>query len=149
MGESFDVRKWIRFAFEDYDSALTLANKQRPNIQIACYHCQQSAEKILKAYILAKGSTFKNTHDLGFLNVQCQQHDLDFRKFDKICTTLKAYTVAGRYPQSIDLTEHHMARALKDAEELLVFTKAKLKELGFEYDPDDGIQVIADADAKK
>lgn len=148
MGDSFDVKKWIRFAVEDLDSASVLANKYRPHIQVACFLCQQSAEKILKAYIIAKGLPFTKTHDLSFLKNQCLTHDPEFDNYDLICNTLKAYVGAGRYPQSMDITEHHMKKALQDAEKILVFTRAKLKELGYEYDPDEGVTIIADSDKK-
>ena len=39
----------------------------------------------------------------------------------------------ARYPADIEPTEYHMKQALKDASEILEFTKAKLKEIGYEY----------------
>ncbi|GBU21731.1 hypothetical protein R80B4_01631 [Fibrobacteres bacterium R8-0-B4] len=42
-----DVKEWIQYAQEDYDSAVAfekLGNPYAP--RIVCNHCQQSAEKI-------------------------------------------------------------------------------------------------------
>jgi hypothetical protein len=51
--DSLDVEKWIRFAQMDFDSAVALAERFRPPIEVVSYLCQQSAEKILKAYNIA------------------------------------------------------------------------------------------------
>ena len=141
--DSFDIVKWIRFAQNDFDNALMLADKYRPGIELACFHCHQSVEKILKAYIIAKGMPFFKTHDLSFLRNQCETHEPDFDTYGPICNALKAYASAGRYPQTIDLTEYHMRQAIKDAQQVLEFTKSKLKEMGYEYDPDKDVRVVA------
>jgi HEPN domain-containing protein len=60
--DSLDVKKWIRFAQMDFDSAVTLAEKFRPPLETVCYHCQQAAEKILKAYIIAKTNALAKKH---------------------------------------------------------------------------------------
>lgn len=39
------------------------------------FHCQQSAEKALKAFLTWHGEAFKKTHDLAALGSQCKQID--------------------------------------------------------------------------
>jgi len=47
--DSLDVKKWIRRAQMDFDSAAKLIETRfEPPIEVVCYLCQQSAEKILK-----------------------------------------------------------------------------------------------------
>jgi len=46
------VGEWISAAQEDIGSATVLAKV--PYYAPACYHCQQTAEKVLKAYIILK-----------------------------------------------------------------------------------------------
>jgi len=46
FNDSLDVKKWIRYAQNDYDFALLVSERFRPPIEIVCYHCQQTAEKI-------------------------------------------------------------------------------------------------------
>ena len=50
MSEHDIVNEWLQIAYEDYDSALYLFENKFPKpLEIACYHCQQSAEKSLTA----------------------------------------------------------------------------------------------------
>ena len=66
--DNLDVDKWIKYALADYNAALNMVHLHRPvPIEIVCYHCQQAAEKILKAYIIAKCATLTKTHDLVVL----------------------------------------------------------------------------------
>jgi HEPN domain-containing protein len=54
MGDSFCVQEWIRFAEMDLNSANILSNHYPQPVEIICYHCQQSAEKILKAFAIIR-----------------------------------------------------------------------------------------------
>jgi HEPN domain-containing protein len=56
MNELNIVNEWLQISYEDYDTAKYLYDtKQKKPFEIICYHCQQSAEKSLKAYICANG----------------------------------------------------------------------------------------------
>jgi len=66
---------------------------------------------------------------------RCKQLLCDFDNYTDLCDTLTTYVSDTRYPPRLSLTEQHMKQALKDAGEILVFTKSKLKELGYEYVP--------------
>jgi HEPN domain-containing protein len=122
------VSEWISSALEDLGCASVLAKV--PYYAPACYHCQQSVEKILKAYIIAKENILIKTHDLDDLINKCENHAIDFGKFKDACEDLTLYTTI-RYPPFGNLTEQDMKQALKDAQALLEFTKSKLAEMGF------------------
>jgi HEPN domain-containing protein len=131
--DSYDVKKWIHFAQMDLDSAIALAERFRPPLEIVCYHCQQATEKILKAYIIAKTNTPpQKTHVLIDLLGTCAQYSTDFDNFKKICIKLTPYITVTRYPSSMDLTEYAMKQALNDAQAVLEFTIPKLAEMGIE-----------------
>jgi HEPN domain-containing protein len=128
-----DVKEWVRYAQTDYDCARKMADMFHPiPIEIVCYHCQQSVEKILKAYVIAKDNTLTKTHDLVILLKQCRQHSSEFDRYAEVCMAITMYVSTTRYPSEIELTEQHMKLALKDTLEILEFTKSKLVELGFE-----------------
>jgi HEPN domain-containing protein len=124
------VSEWISSALEDFGSATVLAKV--PYYAPACYHCQQSVEKILKAYIIAKENILIKTHDLEDLINKCEKHTPDFGKFKDACEDLTLYTTI-RYPPFGNLTEQDMLLALKDAQKILEFTKSKLAEMGFGF----------------
>ena len=68
MREIDVVNEWLQIAYDDYDSALFLFQNKHPKpLEIICYHCQQSVEKSLKAYLCAKGIDVPKTHEVGLL----------------------------------------------------------------------------------
>jgi len=126
------VGEWIYLAQMDFDVAEREAEVRfRPPIEVVCYHCQQSVEKILKGYITANGDTPVRTHDLTILIDACKQYLPDFGNYARLCNTLTTYASDTRYPPKLSLTDTDMRQALKEAEEILEFTKSKLAEMGF------------------
>lgn len=60
--------EWVKKAEEDYLAALALARRRKtPLHNSVCFHCQQCAEKYLKARIEEAGIRIPKTHDLEVL----------------------------------------------------------------------------------
>jgi len=131
MKDSLDVSEWIRYAEMDYNTSLHMSETYKPvPLEIVCYHCQQCAEKILKAYAIAQSEPLTKTHDLETILEQCVKHDERFNVFGLICPMLTGYAVFSRYPVSEDsINENDMKTALKSAFEILEFTKTRIVEL--------------------
>jgi len=127
-----DIHEWTRLATQDYDSAQKLAGFHPAPIEVVCYLSQQSIEKILKAYIIANENKLTKTHDLKILITKCEQYSTDFGNFSAICASLIQYESLTRYPPVLELEEYDMKQALKNAFQILEFTKSKLKDMGYE-----------------
>jgi HEPN domain-containing protein len=61
------VRDWVRKAEADYRGALRLASAAEPFHDLVGFHCQQSAEKYLKALLEDVGRHIPKTHALDDL----------------------------------------------------------------------------------
>ena len=133
MSDSQNISRWIMFAQKDYDAAYNMSVLHHPApLEIICYHCQQSVEKILKAYTLAHSGLLIKTHDLEYILKQCMDHDDQFGAFADICAVLAGYAIASRYPLDEDwINEQDMDTALDNAKKILEFTKARLTELSY------------------
>jgi HEPN domain-containing protein len=133
MKDNLDVNEWIRYAQMDYDAAKNMSELHNPvPLEIVCYHCQQSAEKILKAYTIAKGEEIIRTHDLETLLERCIVYDVGFETLANVCSSLAIHAVFSRYPIGEDsVNEKDMHDALAYAAKILEYTKDKLKELSF------------------
>jgi len=136
-----DVIEWIQYAQEDYNTAEAMASAlgNPYSSRQVCFSCQQAAEKILKAYSIAKEGARIKEHDLNVLLKKCESYTFDFNSLKTACTVLNTHIRKSRYPSGKKLTDMDMKDALKYADEILIFTKAKLKEMGYEYVPEQDI----------
>jgi len=94
------------------------------------FHCQQAAEKYLKAYLIYLSVPFRFTHDLIYLlDIICES-DPDVMKYYDALSELQSYAVEIRYPnETIYLTPEKVEKALLTSTEIrqMVLTKIGLK----------------------
>ena len=62
---------WLEKAWHDLETARRLTESPRPITDVAVYHCQQAAEKSLKALLVGRGVAILKTHDLMALLSLC------------------------------------------------------------------------------
>jgi HEPN domain-containing protein len=65
-----EIGEWLAIAEEDAAAARLCLASDEPLLGIAAYHCQQAAEKVLKAAVIVRGKPFRRTHDLDELATQ-------------------------------------------------------------------------------
>ena len=130
---SQDCLEWLRYASMDIDSAQQLYThqqnpRQRP-IEIILYHCQQGAEKSLKAYMVQNGLFPPKTHALQELRLICMQWNNLFSNTRIInhCTFLDPFGIIIRYPKhNISLDSSQAARGLNSAKRIYDFVSEQL-----------------------
>ncbi|MDP1591072.1 MAG: HEPN domain-containing protein [Prosthecobacter sp.] len=66
-----------------------------------CFHAQQAAEKVLKAFLIYHGRDLSKTHDLVALLAQCVACDAGLALLESDCRKLTSYGVAARYPDDL------------------------------------------------
>ena len=119
------VVPWIRRAENDMSSARHLAETMRPApAEIICFHCQQSAEKYLKAPYNDEEPS--KTHDLTELVKLCRNFNPDFSLLTAKCGYLTPFAVRTRYPGASDPSDDDMKTALAYAGDIAEFVKGKL-----------------------
>ena len=112
--ESELAKQWLDKAKDDYISATTLMDKIiPPQIEIACYHSQQCAEKALKAFCVSKGAEIQKTHNLIVLCQACIAIDSSFSDLISDCARLTPYSVQTRYPNNIEILESEAKTAIQ------------------------------------
>ena len=92
------VRDWLARAGRDLRSARLLAAADDPPLDIAIYHCQQAAEKSIKAWLQGQDVPFPKTHDLLALVKRAAESHPDFTRLDHAAAMLTPYATAFRYP---------------------------------------------------
>ncbi|MFZ5881277.1 MAG: HEPN domain-containing protein [Chloroflexota bacterium] len=93
------TREWLDKAETDFDSAdLLLHAGEVPLPDTAAFHCQQCAEKYLKAFLQEHQVGFERKHDLMPLLSLCVSLYAEFQGLKEDVQELDRYAVAVRYP---------------------------------------------------
>ena len=121
------TREWVDKAEKDlYSADLLLHAGEFPVPDYSCFHCQQCAEKYLKAYLQEQGVEFERKHDLiPLLNI-CISLDKDFQELEEDLYDLDRYAVIVRYP-GITIKTDTAEDALKSVDRVRKFVRRKLK----------------------
>lgn len=122
------VAEWLKFSDRDLATAKHLYKNMYPiPLEIVCYHCQQSAEKALKAFLIYSRVKPERTHDLEFLRETCRIIDVSFDEIIEECERLNDYSSQPRYPYEIEITDGDTLLALQDGNKIAEFISKKLK----------------------
>jgi HEPN domain-containing protein len=89
---------WLAKARRDLLSAQRLASSEPPLFDTAAYHCQQAAEKSLKAFLVYADCRFGKMHDLDVLLSQVVDLDPSFSACRNATRVLNPLATAYRYP---------------------------------------------------
>ena len=110
------IKQWLLKADEDLLVVNTLIEQNFAAKASICFHCQQAAEKYLKAFLIAHDKEFPKTHSIEYLLAECSAFDKEFKQVDP--ESLSDFGVGARYP--IDLY-------LPSKEEILSYKQIVLK----------------------
>lgn len=92
------TREWVRKAEADHLAATALAAASDPHHDAVCFHCQQSAEKYLKALLEEAGQPVPKTHDLDRLLALLRPTHSGLAQLRRGLMVLTEYGVDVRYP---------------------------------------------------
>jgi len=93
-----NTREWLLLAKEDLRAAELCVAASPPLVRTALFHCQQAAEKLLKAFLTWHDVPFRKTHNLEELGSACAGLDPGIGAFLNRLTVLNKYGVRFRYP---------------------------------------------------
>jgi HEPN domain-containing protein len=117
--------QWVLKAEDDIESARALAGLAKPQRDAACFHCQQAAEKYLKALLQERGAAVPKTHNLTDLLVLLLPYDATLAALRRGLKSLKRYAVDYRYP-GLRARMREMRSALRIAEHVRAELRTRL-----------------------
>lgn len=121
------VREWISKAEGDWRVAeREFRRPKQPNYDAVCFHCQQCAEKYIKARLLASGRPFPKTHDLTELLTLLRQLEPNWEDLRLNLERLTGWAVEVRYP-GLFATKEMAKQALAIAGKLRKLAQASLR----------------------
>lgn len=89
--------EWMEYASEDLAAAFVLTN-DGTCLNAAGFHCQQTIEKSVKAYLLFVSGKNFDGHNLSWLVRQASKFNSEFSKFMPHTAGLNRYYIECRYP---------------------------------------------------
>ncbi len=128
MTQEQQMEEWLRFAKDDLSAAQFLTKLVPTPIEIICFHCQQAAEKGLKAMLVASGEPLLKTHDLQKLYSVLLPIYPNLAPLEEHCLVLTGYGSLVRYPLHLEIPANHIPKALQLAEECLDLVQRILKQ---------------------
>jgi len=102
------LRSWLTKAASDLRSARLLGSAEDAPLDTAIYHCQQTAEKAVKAFLVSQAVSPEKTHDIRKLTLTATTHEPRFNEVLDMATALTPYAWEFRYPD--DLAETYPTR---------------------------------------
>ena len=117
-----EVWRWLIKSQHDLGSARRLMEGDKPYLDTAVYHCQQAAEKALKAFLTYYDTEFEKSHDLTELVALSLTVEPAFERWRDVAEELTPYAVQFHYPADVlepELSE--VEDALRHAQALTEF----------------------------
>ncbi|MCZ7664278.1 MAG: HEPN domain-containing protein [Thermoleophilia bacterium] len=96
-----DTRAWLARAEADLRAAANEVSADEPVLGDAVFHCQQAAEKAMKAFLTWHDVPFRKTHDLGILGGQCAEIDPALSDVLRRAAPMTEYAWKFRYPGDV------------------------------------------------
>lgn len=93
-----ELRAWMGKARNDLRGIAVDLAAEPPLLEDALFHCQQAAEKSLKAFLTFHDQVSHKTHDLQRLGYQCARLDPTLKELTDRLGTLTKYAWMYRYP---------------------------------------------------
>jgi HEPN domain-containing protein len=119
-----EAKAWMVKAWRDLETARRAATGEPPFYDVAVYHCQQAAEKAVKAFLVHHGKSYEKTHDIEVLADIAGEIDSNFSKLADAADALTPYATRFRYPNATFAVEPEPAEydeALKYAQAIYDF----------------------------
>lgn len=124
------VKEWLRLADDDLRLARLTMQDAEPVYWAAAFHCQQAAEKSLKAFLAYNEHHVEKTHDIEFLVKLCMKILPEMEKFIETAAALSEYAVDTRYPAAkFEITKTKAEKAMETARSIFEFVIEVLPDL--------------------
>ncbi len=121
------INQWIEKADHDLGTAKITYLHIPEYKDTVTFHCQQTVEKLLKAYLIFLDIEFRFTHDLVYLIDLISQKDQFTNEFYDKASFLQDFAVEVRYPNdTVELKNKDVEDAIGYAEQFRKLITAKI-----------------------
>ncbi len=123
------IKAWLTKALHDLTAARTVTASAEPLFDVGAFHCQQAAEKAVKAYLVFRDHPFPKTHDVAELIDRAGDFEAGFDRWRDAAGRLTQYATDARYPGlEMTLNQQEYDRAERAAAGFYEFVCSLLPE---------------------
>ncbi|MFQ5640166.1 MAG: HEPN domain-containing protein [bacterium] len=116
MSEEIEIAKqWLAKARNDLLDADNNLKAEEIPFDTVCFHCQQAAEKLLKAYLVGKEQSYPITHDLFLILEKILPINPQAEQLRDALAVLMPYAVEIRYPDDWFMPSEQDAKEAREA----------------------------------
>ena len=126
-----ETKAWMSKAWRDLETARRAVAGQPPFYDVAVYHCQQAAEKAVKAFLVRHGQPYEKTPDIEVLVDIAGEIEPGFRQWADAADALTPYATRFRYPNAtfaVDPLPVEYDEALQQAQGIYDFVRDLLPQ---------------------
>jgi len=123
------ARAWMQKARSDFASARLLITGPERHLDTGVYHCQQAAEKALKAVLTAFATPFPKTHNLTELLALADVAGFGMSRHEEATIFLTPFATEFRYPGDC------FEPLLEDAELALAYSESLVESVASILEP--------------
>jgi len=109
------AKQWLFKALNDLLNADNNLKSEVVPFDTVCFHCQQAAEKLLKAYLVGNGEQYPLTHDLLLILEKILPINCEVDVLRDSCAILTPYAVEIRYPDDWYMPSEKDAKEAREA----------------------------------
>jgi HEPN domain-containing protein len=129
--EKGSPQDWLRYAQSDLELART-GKSPKVLFETLCFHAHQTAEKAIKAVLIAHSIPIIKSHNIGTL-ISLLPAELDCPPELQEAMSLTDYAVSSRYPGDLEpVTKADYQEALDLAEKVLKWAEKEIPHRSFE-----------------
>lgn len=111
-----EIKAWLNKASSDLYAAQILVKHSTLALGPAAFHCQQTAEKVFKAFLIFKAMPFDRVHNLVYLLDLCETVEPSLATLREAAESLTPYAVEVRYPGNmLEISTEEARQALAAA----------------------------------
>lgn len=123
-----EVLEWLEKVSMDENTAHVIfeAHAYPKKFDALCFHCQQAAEKALKAVIVSKKIEVEKTHDLRRLFSILSAFFSIPDNVQNAGKSLTMYSILPRYPHEWEIDERIAKKAMTDMDVVVTWVKSLL-----------------------
>lgn len=123
-----ELRGWVRAAQDDFNATQFLLDEDPIRPEVICFHAEQAAEKMLKAYLVLHGREVPPTQDCVELLRLCSDFDPEAKRLSAEADKLSGYQEFDQGWGIVEITWEELEKVLSSSEKILDYLEPKLQD---------------------